>query len=772
MQHHDEQVADDALDAVRLERIVHVDAVRALIETFHALTGHAVSIADLDDRFLARVGWHEACTRFHRATPESCELCRQSDLEMTEGVARGEIRAYHCKNGLWHVVTPLFVGDRHLGNVFTSQFFYDDETVDVAGFEARADLFGWDRDEYLAAIAAIPRYSRATIDSLMRFYALLTEQIAVLGLTNLQLEQTMAARETALQAREDSEMRFSALIEGAPILIAVTDAQERLEYVNDEFTRVLGYTVEDVPTVGEWFRKAFPGVAERSEAVAARLADIEAGRRGDRPIARHEHAIVSKNGDVRTVTISRALSGDHMLVLMEDVTDRKRAEEALELSEAKFAVAYRTSPDAVNINRLSDGMYMDVNDGFTNLTGYTADDVAGRTSSDIRIWADDADRDRLVAALRANGVVSNLEARFRRKDGILTTALMSARTIEIDGEPCILSVTRDISDRKHAELLLSESQRIAGVGHYEWDIVHDHWDASEVLMDIFGIDESYPRDLAGFLGIVHPDERDAVGAYVTDQVVGQRTNFDREYRIVRVCDGAERWVHGLGDITYDEGGTPLALFGIIQDITDRKRSDEAIREGNAAIERMVYDFAETMGLIVEARDPYTQGHQQCVAGLCKRIAVRMGLAPDAVDEVEMAGLLHDVGKLRVPTEILTKPGSLSSAEFSLIKEHPANGREILGAIAFPWAVAEIAWQHHERMDGSGYPRGLAGDEILLAARILAAADVVEAMASHRPYRPAFPVDDAVAEVQAHPAWFDPDVVEAIAALHSEGELGL
>ena len=765
-------VAGPVPDGIGLDDIVDVEAIRKIAENFHALTGHVVSIVDLDDRFLVRVGWTEACARFHRANAESCELCRQSDLDLTGDVPRGQTRAYRCKNGMWHVVSPLFVGDRHMGNIFTSQFFYDDEEIDFASFEARAVRFGYDREEYLAAIRAIPRYSHETLETLMRFYVALAEQIAALGLSRLQLAETMAAREQALEARFDSEMRYSALVEGAPTPIAVSDSEGRIELVNKEFVRLFGYTRDDVPTVQVWNERAYPDETYRAESVARWNAELEAAVREERSVVPHEYFITCKSGEVRTAAISGAVVGDRLLVLLDDVTERRRIEDALRLSEAKFAAAYRTSPDAVNINRLSDGLYLEVNEGFTNLTGYTSEDVEGKTSSDIQIWADPADRDRLVAGLEATGLVKNLEAVFRRKDGSSTTALMSARVIQIEGEPCILSVTRDISERKRAEMLLSESQRIARVGHYEWDIVLDHWDASEVLMDVFGIDESYPRDLAGFLGIVHPDDREAIARYVTNDVIGNHDPFNNGCRIGRVRDGAERWVHGLGSITFDEAGAPLSLFGIIQDVTERKRSEAEVEESAARLERMVYDVAETMGRIVEARDPYTQGHQQRVAALGKRIAVRMGLPPSAADEVEMAGLLHDVGKLRVPTEILTKPGQLSLIEFALVKDHPVQGHEILKAIAFPWAVADIALQHHERIDGSGYPSGLKGDEILLAARILAVADVVEAMASHRPYRPALGEAAAIEEVASHPEYYDADVVAAVVALHAEGDLGL
>jgi len=331
---------------------------------------------------------------------------------------------------------------------------------------------------------------------------------------------------------------------------------------------------------------------------------------------------------------------------------------------------------------------------------------------------------------------------------------------------------RALAEHVRSESLLRESERIARVGHYEFVLKTDTWSCSEALMDTYGIDASYVRDFSGWTAIVHPDDREMMTDYVVNEVFGARRPFDREYRIRRVSGGALRWVHGMGEVARDGSGQPLSLFGIIQDVTDRREADEELQESRAQLLRMVYDVAEAMGLVVEARDPYTQGHQQRVAALAKRIAMRMALPKDEIDEVEMAGLLHDVGKLRVPTEILTKPGALSANEFALVKGHPEQGFEILKGIAFPWDVAEIAYQHHERMDGSGYPRGLAGDDILMAARILAVADVVEAMASHRPYRPTLGVDAAIDEIVSHAAHYDRDVIAACVSLHDEGRLGL
>ena len=201
-------------------------------------------------------------------------------------------------------------------------------------------------------------------------------------------------------------------------------------------------------------------------------------------------------------------------------------------------------------------------------------------------------------------------------------------------------------------------------------------------------------------------------------------------------------------------------------------SEERLIEKNAQLVHMVYDVAEAMGRVVEARDPYTQGHQERVAVVAKLIAQDMGLSEEDTSAVEMAALVHDIGKMSVPAEILSRPGKLSEVEMSLVREHPRFSFEILKDIAFPWPVAEIALQHHERMDGSGYPKGLGGDQLLLAARIIAVADVVEAMSSHRPYRPALGLDAAVEELKEHAFLYDPQVAASCIRIAEAGLLDL
>lgn len=213
-------------------------------------------------------------------------------------------------------------------------------------------------------------------------------------------------------------------------------------------------------------------------------------------------------------------------------------------------------------------------------------------------------------------------------------------------------------------------------------------------------------------------------------------------------------------------------IGIVRDRRRAERVERELRRSHAHLEQMVRDVVEAMGRIVEARDPHTLGHEQRVSALAGQIAVEMGLPEEQVTAIEIAGLLHDIGKIGVPAEILTRAGVLSASELDLIREHPRRGWEILKDISFPWPIAEIVLQHQERMDGSGYPEGLAQDEISVAARILTVADVVEAMASHRPYRPALGLEMAMEEITGRPETYDPTVVQACLELYRDVRIGL
>jgi HD-GYP domain-containing protein (c-di-GMP phosphodiesterase class II) len=192
-----------------------------------------------------------------------------------------------------------------------------------------------------------------------------------------------------------------------------------------------------------------------------------------------------------------------------------------------------------------------------------------------------------------------------------------------------------------------------------------------------------------------------------------------------------------------------------------KTAQSELQRSSDRLRKTMGGIIQAMSLTIEKRDPYTAGHQRRVTKLCRVIATIIGFSWERIQGFRMAAAIHDLGKIRVPAEILSKPGRLTENEFGIIKTHPQIGFDILKGIEFSWPIAQIVLQHHERMDGSGYPQGLSGEDILPEARILAVADVVEAMSSHRPYRPALGLEKATAEIrQQSGILYDADVVDA------------
>jgi len=241
-----------------------------------------------------------------------------------------------------------------------------------------------------------------------------------------------------------------------------------------------------------------------------------------------------------------------------------------------------------------------------------------------------------------------------------------------------------------------------------------------------------------------------------------------EDRLLIAKDGTEIPISDSVAPIKDENNEIPGIVLIFRDITDRKRAEERLKDTLGRLRKALYATIRVLVSAVEKRDPYTAGHQFRSADLARAIAQAMGLPQNSIDGVRMAGSIHDIGKLSVPAEILSKPTKLSDIELSLIREHAQTGYDMLKDVESLWPLAEIVYQHHERMDGSGYPRGLKDGEILMEARILAVADVVEAMASHRPYRPAWGLNAALEEIANNSgSLYDPEAVAACMKLFKE-----
>jgi PAS domain S-box-containing protein len=385
------------------------------------------------------------------------------------------------------------------------------------------------------------------------------------------------------------------------------------------------------------------------------------------------------------------------------------------------------------------------------LLGYARSEAIGQTTPELAIWADSQARAAFIARLAESGQTDQFETTLRRKDGTLVTGIDCARTIRLQGETCVLSVFHDLSERKRAEEALRQSEaQLRALIDALPDLV---W-----LKDSDGTYLSCNRRFESFVGAAEKDilgktdydfthAEQADSFLLRDQAaMAAAAPTVNEEEIVFAEDGHREVLETIKTPVHDSDGRLIGILGVGRDITGRKQAAEGVLHHAEQLQRTVEGAVLAMSRMVESRDPYTAGHERRVGELATAIGAQMGMKGEQLNALRLAGTIHDIGKIAVPAEILSKPGRLSEMEFELIKAHPTTGFEILADVDFGSPVAEMVLQHHERLDGSGYPSGLQGEEILPEARILAVADVAEAMVSHRPYRAALPLEEAMAEL--------------------------
>ncbi len=278
----------------------------------------------------------------------------------------------------------------------------------------------------------------------------------------------------------------------------------------------------------------------------------------------------------------------------------------------------------------------------------------------------------------------------------------------------------------------------------------------------------------------------AIGRLVSEMIIPQSQRADHETGVANFAEkGGEKMIGHRVEVTAmraDKSSFPAQMevisvqaekppvfFAYIRDISERKLAEQERRKHIVDIKKTLVQTILAISRIIEIRDPYTAGHQSRVAHLAAAMAELMNLTEAQIEGVFLGSLIHDIGKVAVPSEILSRPGKLRDEDIRYLKIHCLKGYEILEPVAFPWPVARIALQHHEHLDGSGYPHGLKGAEILLEARIVCIADVVESLTAHRPYRPAYPLDQALKLIlDKSGKWFDEDVVNACHTLFKSG----
>ena len=615
------------------------------------------------------------------------------------------------------------------------------------------------------------------------------------------------------QALKEKERQILTITENTPDVIARFDKAFRYVFVNPAIEKmtglhpdiILGKTNEELgmpeENVNRWntyLRKTFDTAATVNFEF-----ELES-KEGKRLLFSSLVPEFGEGGEVVSI-----------LSLTRDITERKIAEESLRASEERFSAIFHASPTPIAITRLRDNLLTDVNEAFVQVTGFTREETIGRAPTEIGSWAEPRDRERLVDTLRDQRIVQDFEFQVRHKSGHLIDMILSAELIELSGEQYMLSLALDITDRKRIEEMLRTRMRLM-----EFAVAHSVGELLQNALDEIG---KFTDSPIGFYHFVEPDQKTLSlqawstrtrGEFCTAAGKGSHYSIDdagvwvdcvhekhpvihndyeslphrkgmpeghakviRELVVPIMRNDRIVAILGIGNKPSDYDEKDIELVSYLADVTweiamrkqlevDQQESIQRERRGLAAT-------VQAISMAVELRDPYTSGHQRRVADLARAIATEMGLSHQQIDGLRIASVIHDIGKLSVPAEILSKPSKLTSVEYLILQQHPQAGYDILKDIDFPWPIAKMILQHHERMDGSGYPNGLKGNDILLEARILCVADVVEAISSHRPYRPSRGIEHAMEEISQHKGiLYDPEVVDACVRLFHEKEYNL
>jgi len=507
----------------------------------------------------------------------------------------------------------------------------------------------------------------------------------------------------------------------------------------------------------------------------------------DPPVTNLEWQIIRKDGSTRQIEGSISLLKDISGLpkgfrgIARDITGRKQSEELLRQSEEKYRLLADNMKEYVWLMDL-DLKINYISPSVEKLMHYTLDDfqklpldkilTAASFEAAMDFFA--AEMPKAIKAPPDYLLERSLELEFCCKDGRAVWGECNFSFIrdEIGNPLSILGVSRNINERRQMEDALRKSEENfrrslddsplgVRISTMEGKTLY----ANRAILDMYGYDKIEELENTPLQERYTPESYAEFKERKRKRLQGEFGPSEYEISIVRK-DGEIRHLHVFRKEIFWNGQRQSQV--IYEDITLRRRAEDRLNETLESLRQSIKITIQVLGTASEAKDPYMAGHQRRVADLARAIATEMKLPHEKIEAIRMASAIHDIGKISVPAEILCKPAILNDLEFSLVKNHPRYSYDIIKEVESPWPLADIVHQHHERVDGSGYPLGLRNGEILIESRILAVADVVEAMISYRPYRPALALNIALAEIESNAGiLYDRDVVEACLRLFRE-----
>ncbi len=599
-------------EKLELSRIIDTKAIQSLMSDFYTLAHIPMALLDLKGNILVSVGWQDICIKFHRVSPEACKHCVESDINLTTDVVPGGYKLYKCKNNMWDVVTPVMVEGQHVGNIFSGQFFFDDEPLNYELFRSQAKQYGFNEEEYLKKLEKVPRLSREAVDTSMAFFMTFANMISQLSYSNIKLSQSLAERDAVVDALRESEKRerarseeLAVLLDAVPVAVYIAHDPQALQITGNR----LSYEWLRIPA-GTNFSKSAPE-GEKPEMFKLLKNRVEL-QPEDMPsqlsatgieINDCELDIVSAEGKIRHVLgNARPLLDEQgnlrgSISAFIDITERKKAEEAIRLSNLYNRSLIEASLDPM-VTIGPDGKITDVNGATEQVTGYSRNNLIGTDFSDYFTEPEKARAG--YQQVFKDSEVRDYPLEIRHKNGHITPVLYNASVYrnkngEVTG---VFAAARDITELKRAEeaLLESESrlrlaQISAGAGIWNWNMPAGKIEWSEDLFRLFGLN---PRKSdASFdlwRSVIYPDDR-LVAERRIETAINNHTSLASEYRIV-LPSGEVRWINALGNTTYDNNGKPQRMSGICIDITERKRVEEALRESEERFRALVTASSE------------------------------------------------------------------------------------------------------------------------------------------------------------------------------------
>jgi PAS domain S-box-containing protein len=586
------------------------------------------------------------------------------------------------------------------------------------------------------------------------------------------LEKKMSELEKANQELRKAEEHYRLSFENVNDIIFTFDMDLRIISMSPSVEKVVGYKAEHFigQSVSDLGFILTPRSMEKAVSHISRIINGEV-----MPPTIYE--LILKDGTMTIVEIGGSLimcdgKAAGIVCVARDITERQKAESSLRESEERFRILAESSPTAILMFQNDKWIY--ANSAATEITGYT-----NRELLSMRFWDFVHPDDKQIVMERGQKrqqglpVTKRYEFRIVAKDGTVKWIDLSGETIILNGMQAGVISVLDITGRKQSDEALRESEKkyrlladkipdIVFILNMDLKTIY----VTPSVQTVLGFTQE-ERMLQTVEQQLTPESLERIfNTLARELELEKEGQSDPNRKIVMELeyyhkDGSTRWTETIVSGVRDEQGTLVAIHGMNRDITDHKKAREKLHETLDRLSKAMSTTIHVLAAAVEARDPYTAGHQTRSADLACAIAAEMGISREKIDGIEMAGSIHDIGKLSVPAALLSKSSKLTNVEFSLIKEHAVKGHEMLKGVDSSWPLAEIVYQHHERMDGSGYPRKLKDEEILMEARILAVADVVEAMASHRPYRPALGIEAALDEIEKNSGiLYDKAVAEA------------